>query len=60
MEVICTKKREKEKVTCTVEFTEGAIDRITNAFVDLYYDILNGIHDGPLPNREQSKGDKTA
>lgn len=48
------------KVTCTVEFTEGAIDRITDAFVDLYYGILDGIYDGPLPQDEKKHEDKTA
>lgn len=41
-------KRKPEEITCTVEFTEGAAARFTEAFVDLYYDILNGIHSGPL------------
>ncbi len=41
-------KQEKE-IICEVEFTEGAIERITQAFVDLYYGILDGIYDGPLP-----------
>ena len=31
-------KKQKE-IECTVEFTDGAIDRITDAFVDLYYQI---------------------
>ena len=41
-------KREPKKITCTMEFTEGAIDRITQAFVDLYYGIVDGIYEGPL------------
>lgn len=49
-------KKHKE-IICEVEFTEGAIDRITNAFVELYYQIKEGIHEGPL--LEDSK-DKTA
>lgn len=40
--------RNEKEITCTVEFTEGAIDRITEAFVDLYYGIKKGIHSGPL------------
>ncbi|MGN0384570.1 MAG: hypothetical protein ACI4EX_01670 [Lachnospiraceae bacterium] len=48
------------KVTCTVEFTEGATERITNAFVDLYYGILDGIYEGPLPQDEKNHKDKTA
>ena len=39
-------KKDKE-ITCSVEFTEGAVDRITEAFVDLCYAIRNGIHKGP-------------
>ncbi|GEM_PF-2787975 len=51
-----------EKVTCTVEFTEGAIERITDAFVDLYYGIKDGIYEGPLPQKdtESCSEDKTA
>lgn len=45
----------KEELTCTVEFTEGAIERITEAFVDLYYGIKNGIHEGPLLDDEREK-----
>lgn len=41
-------KKAKKKITCTVTFTEGAIDRITDAFIELYFDIKNGIHEGPL------------
>ena len=42
------KKKEREPIECTVEFTEGAIERITDAFVDLYYQIKDGIYKGPL------------
>ena len=45
----------KEELTCTVEFTEGAIERITEAFVDLYYGIKNGLHEGPLLDDEREK-----
>ena len=44
-------KKQKE-IECTVEFTEGAIDRITDAFVDLYYQIEDGIYKGPLPPKQ--------
>lgn len=50
---------DREKVKCTVEFTEGAIDRITAAFVDLYYGILDGIYEGPLPQKQEEIEDKT-
>lgn len=45
---MAVKKREREQIECTVEFTEGAKERITDAFVDLYYQIREGIYDGPL------------
>ncbi|MEY8524545.1 hypothetical protein AALA90_16175 [Lachnospiraceae bacterium 38-10] len=46
-------KKQKE-IECTVEFTEGAIDRITDAFVDLYYQIEDGIYKGPqLPKQTE-------
>lgn len=54
------KRGDKKEVTCTFEFTEGAIQRITDAFVDLYYGIIDGIYEGPLPNKEKSNEDKTA
>lgn len=49
----------EQEITCEVEFTEGAIDRITDAFVDLYYGIKNGTYDGPLLP-ENTVQDKTA
>lgn len=42
------RKKEEREITCTVVFTEGAIDRITDAFVDLYYGIKDGRYNGPL------------
>lgn len=48
-------KRKDKQITCTVELTEGAVDRITSAFVDLYYSIKNGIHSGPLLDDEEQK-----
>lgn len=36
-------KRKDKPIECTVEFTEGATERITDAFVDLYYQIKQGI-----------------
>ena len=49
--------RRTEEITCTTEFTEGAIDRITQAFVDTYYAIKDGIYKGPLL---EQKEDETA
>lgn len=48
----------KQEITATVEFTEGAAERITDAFVDLYYQIKNGIYEGPL--LPEQKQDETA
>lgn len=48
-------KRKEQEITCTVELTEGAIDRITDAFVDLYYKIKNGIHKGPLLDNDKER-----
>lgn len=48
-------KKNEKQITCTVELTEGAVDRITSAFVDLYYGIKNGIHKGPLLEDEEQK-----
>lgn len=42
----------KKEYKCTVEFTEGWQERITQAFVDLYYQRLEGIHGG---KREEKK-----
>lgn len=52
-------EQNKREITCTVEFTEGATERITDAFVDLYYQIKQGIYSGPLLLSSDSK-DETA
>lgn len=49
-----------KEITCEVEFSEGAMDRITEAFVDLYHGIKNGLYKGPLPDAEKETDDKTA
>lgn len=36
-------KRAKKEYTCTVTYTEGYEQRITEAFVELYYNRLRGI-----------------
>ena len=48
-------KKDRE-ITCTVEYTEGAVDRITEAFVDLYYGIKDGIYsfDGSFPSEKDN------
>ena len=50
-------KKKEKKITCTMEFTEGALQRITDAFVDLHYAIKAGIHEGP---RLDEQKDETA
>lgn len=45
----------KKEITCTVEFTEGAEKRIIRAFEELYHDIKNGIHTGPLLDCKKEK-----
>lgn len=47
--------KEQKEIECTVEFTEGAIDRITDAFVDLYYQIEDGIYKGPMLPKQTEK-----
>ncbi|MBD5524541.1 MAG: hypothetical protein HDR04_08990 [Lachnospiraceae bacterium] len=50
------KKKERQPIECTVEFTEGAIQRITDAFVDLRYQIKQGIYKGPeLPGEKEEE-----
>ncbi len=36
-------KRAKKEYTCTVTYTEGYEQRITEAWVELYYNRLRGI-----------------
>ncbi len=45
--------KNNNEISCNVELTEGAIDRITDAFVDIYYGIRNGTSKGPLPDNEK-------
>lgn len=47
-------KKQKE-IECTVEFTDGAIDRITDAFVDMLYKIEDGIYKGPLLPKQKDE-----
>ena len=52
--VMTMAKRKKQEIVCTMEFTEGAVERITDAFVDLYYQIKQGIYQGPLlPEKDE-------
>lgn len=46
------RKKEKE-ITCTVEITEGASDRLTSALVDLYYQRKK--RGEPLPQKKPEK-----
>lgn len=52
--------RKVPKITCTIELTEGAEDRLTKAFVDLYYGIKDGIYKGPLPEDKEKSESKLA
>lgn len=47
--------KKKSEIVCTVEMTEGAEQRITEALVDLYYDIKNGKYSGPLLLKTQKE-----
>ena len=47
--------RTSEEYTCTVVFTEGSDKRITEAFVDLYYDRQRG-----LTKQDSNADDKSA
>lgn len=47
--------KNQNAIECTVEFTEGAIDRITDAFVDLHYQIEDGIYKGPMLPKQTEK-----
>lgn len=50
------KGKKNTSIECTVEFTEGAQQRITDAFVDLYYQIKRGTCKGPLlPERNKEE-----
>lgn len=51
---------QQKEITCEVEFSEGAVNRITGAFVDLYHGIKNGLYKGPLPEDAKDTDDKTA
>ena len=51
------KSKKNTSIECTVEYTEGAAQRITDAFVDLYYQIKRGTCKGPLlpeKNKEET------
>lgn len=39
--------RQPTKYTCTVEYTEGCSQRLTEALVDIYYNRLKGIREVP-------------
>lgn len=56
------KRKPQKEIKCEVVFTEGAIDRITQAFVDLYYGIQDGIYEysGPPLDGKEHKKDETA
>lgn len=47
--------KNNEEITCSIEFTEGAIERITDAFIDIYFGIKSGIYKGPLTEDNDNK-----
>lgn len=47
--------KKKKEIKCTIELTEGAEQRLTDALVDLYYGIKDGIYEGPLPSKKQKE-----
>ena len=49
------KTKKDEEYTCTVVFTEGSVQRITEAFVELYYNRHRGI-----TKTDNSAGDQSA
>ncbi len=50
------KSKKNTSIECTVEYTEGAAQRITDAFVDLYYQIKRGTCKGPvLPEQDKEE-----
>ncbi len=48
-------KKKEQEIRCTVEFTLGAIDRISDAFVDMYHQIKHGLYKGPLLKETEQK-----
>mgnify|MGYP006934544517 FL=1 len=42
-----------KQIKCEVEMTPGAVERITDAFVDLYRKIQKGLHTGPEKTEEE-------
>ena len=50
--------RKEKEIKCTVEFTPGAIDRITQSVLDnIYYPIRDGLYKDP---RQEQNKDETA
>lgn len=42
--MVAANKREKTHYTCTVTYTEGYQQRLTEALVDIYYNRQKGIY----------------
>lgn len=42
-----------KQIKCEVEMTPGAVERITDAFIELYRKIQNGLHTGPVDKQEE-------
>lgn len=50
-------RKKEKKIICTIELTEGAEQRLTDALVDLYYGIKDGIYEGPLLPKEHRENE---
>ncbi len=51
-------KKPEMNIKCSIEYTQGAEERIMAAFVELYYQIENGQVEGPLPRKEEKSNVK--
>ena len=51
-------RKKDQEIECTVEFSEGAFDGFTFAFVVLYYQLERGIYKGP--KRPKNRQEETA
>lgn len=43
------------EITCELILTPGAIERVTDAFVELHREIRNGLHEGPPTKNEKEE-----
>lgn len=43
------------EITCELILTPGAIERVTDAFVELHREIQNGLYEGPPTTKEKEE-----